>query len=427
MPPLELVLPKLHPAQQEVWDDQARFKVVCCGRRWGKTHLGVLKCIQVAAGGGHAWWVAPTYPIGLLGWEILMSILRPVPNLEVSLGNKKVVFPSGGWVQIKSAERVHGLRGESLDYVVLDEVADIDPLAWTEALRPALADRRGGAMFIGTPRGQANWMYDYLWEKTYQHGDYDPGITWKGWQHPTASNPYIPQEEIEDARKDMSEIGFLQEFLAEFVAGGGLVFKEAWERYYTFVGPTNGYQGGIPQMLWLVSDGQELERCHLNQCLRFATVDLAVSLKTYADYTVIASWARTPGKRLCLLDVRRDRFEGPDIPKEMLNALNKWSLAYIAVESGGSQLGILQQAQRNGLPVRAIKPDKDKMSRALQASARMEAGQIWFPKGDPIWLDPYRQEIRGFPLSAHDDCVDTLGFAADEMLTVPAGPQIVAW
>lgn len=419
--PLEIVLPPLHSGQQEVWASNARFKVVCCGRRWGKTHMGVLKCVEVASQGGQAWWVGPTYPVGLLGWDLLLKLVRPIPGLEIRVGEKKVVFPGGGWVQVKSAERPEGLRGESLDYVVLDEVADIGAEAWFESLRPALADRQGGAMFIGTPRGQSNWFFD-LWNKAQK----DKKGSWGAWQRPTSNNPFIPPDEIEDARLDLDSITFAQEFLAEFVISGGTVFKPEWERYYAWVGDPSQFHG-YDQALWLIHEGFETERCHLASCLRFATIDLAVSLKEHADFTVMAIWARTPGKRLVLLDVVRDRMIGPQIVPQMWTLFRKWNLSYLGVESGNAMLSIIQQAQQEGLPIKALRPDKDKLQRATLASARMESGQVWYPREDPNWLDAYRQEVRAFPLAAHDDCVDTLSYACEQLSALHTGPQLVSW
>jgi len=109
-----------HAGQREVHNDMARFKVLAAGRRWGKTRLGVNECLDVAAGAGRAWWVAPSYKMSEVGWRPLQRIGNQV-GAEVRIVDRKVTMPNGGWVQVRSADKPQSLRGEGLDFVVLDE------------------------------------------------------------------------------------------------------------------------------------------------------------------------------------------------------------------------------------------------------------------------------------------------------------------
>jgi predicted phage terminase large subunit-like protein len=429
VPNFELRLPPLHSGrssdgreavgQQQVFDSTARFKVVCCGRRWGKTHLGVLLCVVCAAKGGRAWWIAPTYPVANIGWRLLKVIVSPIPGIEVRESEKLIEFPNGGSVQVKSGDKPDSLRGESLDQVVFDEVADIKAEAWTEGIRPSLADRKGSALFIGTPRGMANWFYDL-----FLRGVNDSTGVWQSWTAPTIDNPHIDASEIEDARKDMHPIIYNQEHLAEFVVAGGTVFNQAWEKWYTHVGDPHMYDPD--GSLILQHEDHIYEAAPLKGCLRFATVDLAVSLRTSADYTVVAVWALTPGKRICLLDFQRDRMEGPDIVPACQRARARWRLAWIGIERAAFQLTIVQQARRAGLPVKELRADKDKMSRAYTAAAYMEGGRVWYSRLIPN-AEVFADEVRAFPLGAHDDCVDTLSYAVSNIDLIGPGPQIVSW
>jgi hypothetical protein len=202
-----------HPGQAQVQRSPARFKVLASGRRWGKTRLGVNLCVDVASRGGRAWWVAPSYKMSEVGWRPLRGIAYRIPGADVRLGDRMVVLPGGGEVVVRSADNPQSLRGESLDFVVLDECAYMHEDAWNEALRPALSDRKGRALFISTPKG-LNWFYGL-----FQRGQND-GQEWQAWRKPTSNNPYIDPAEIEAARKSLPERVFKQEYLAEFLSDG---------------------------------------------------------------------------------------------------------------------------------------------------------------------------------------------------------------
>ena len=214
--------PPLHEGQLAVWNSPARFKVLCCGRRWGKTMLGALECIATAVKGGHAWWVGPSYPVAGIGWRQIKKLAAQIDGAVKNEVERRVTLPGGGWAQVKSADNPDSLRGEGLDLVVADECAYIKEAAWTEALRPALSDRQGRAIFISTPAGR-NWFW-HLWMRGEQGDD-----GWQSWRFPTASNPFIVAEEIDEAQRTLPERIFRQEYLAEFIEDSGTVFRRVRE------------------------------------------------------------------------------------------------------------------------------------------------------------------------------------------------------
>lgn len=216
---ITIKLPGLHPSQQSVWSHPARFQVLACGRRWGKTRLGALRCSTVALNGGRAWWVAPSYPMTQVGWRVIVHLARQVPGATEHKGDRLITMPGGGTVQVRSADDPNSLRGDGLDFVVVDEAAFVKEAAWTEALRPALADRLGRAMLISTPKGR-NWFW-----RAWMRGDDAGDNAWMSWQLPTADNPYIQPGEIEAARLGLPERVFQQEFLAQFMDDAGGVFR----------------------------------------------------------------------------------------------------------------------------------------------------------------------------------------------------------
>src|SRR5512137_1426183 len=126
---MEIKLPPLHPGQSVVRQHPARFKVLSCGRRWGKTRLGTLLCVAGALQGQRWWWVAPSYKMGAVGWRGLSQLARQVPGMGVQTGERMLTY-RGGSVQVRSADDPQSLRGEGLDGVVMDECAYIKAEAW---------------------------------------------------------------------------------------------------------------------------------------------------------------------------------------------------------------------------------------------------------------------------------------------------------
>lgn len=219
-------LPPLHPGQVEVKKSPARFKVLVAGRRFGKTLFGCMCCIEVASQGYVAWWIAPEAKTADIGWRMIKRLAKQMIGIDGKLlvdireADRMVVFPNGGFVQVRSAHQGTNLRGEGLKLVVFDEAALVRANAWTEEVRPALSDYKGGALFISTPKGY-NWFY-----RLWQRGNDPLERDWQSWQFPTTSNPYIDPQEIEDARRDLTELDFRQEYEAIFNSeGSGLVFR----------------------------------------------------------------------------------------------------------------------------------------------------------------------------------------------------------
>jgi predicted phage terminase large subunit-like protein len=379
----------------------AQFKVVVCGRQWGKTWLGAWKCIQAAAQGGHIWWVAPSFPIGDLGWRVVDKLCRQIPESRFE-GRPvfRITLPSGGTIQLRSADNPDSLRGATLDGLVFDEAAQAKQDAWP-TLEPTLLVRNGWALFISTPRGQ-NWFYDL-----YEEAANLPG--WERWQIPSITSPYMTEEKLKRARKRHSALYFSQEYEAEFISVGSGMFKQDWFRHWHWDKTRNVYVLGDEQFV------------SPDECTKFSTVDLASSKSERADYTVISTWAVTPRKHLILLHVERGRFEGPEIVPKLQYVYELHKPGFIAVERSTRQMGIIQEAVRTGLPIREVSAKsvdlgpglEPKVRRALPATARMEQGTVWFPRDQ--WMRELEGELLAFPVGKHDDFVDTLSYACLEL------------
>jgi len=218
----------LLPWQQEVFKDTTRFKVVAAGRRCGKSRMAAvtlliegLKCPQ----GSAVLYVSPTMGQSRqIIWDLLLDLGREVIQSS-HVNNLDITLINGARIYVRGADRPDTLRGVSLTYAVLDEVADIKPEAWEQVIRASLSDKRGRALFIGTPKGR-NWFYD-----TFKLGESEDDPDWKSWHFTTADNPLIDKKEIESAKKTLSSFAFKQEYMASFTNAGSDIFKEEWIKY----------------------------------------------------------------------------------------------------------------------------------------------------------------------------------------------------
>jgi hypothetical protein len=214
---------KLHSKQMQVYKSKARFRVVVAGRRWGKTALSrVLIVTKAKTRKSKIWYVAPTYRMAKqIMW---IDLLDAIPRRWIRKINEttlSVTLVNGTRIELKGADKADSLRGVGVDFLVLDEFQDMSEETWTQVLRPTLADRRGLAIFIGTPKA-----YNYLYELYKKGQDKDLVVKeqWESWQFPTITSPFIPASEIEAARQDMDEKSFKQEFEASFETMSGRVY-----------------------------------------------------------------------------------------------------------------------------------------------------------------------------------------------------------
>ncbi len=385
MPTMTVTLPKLHSGQERVAHHPARFHVLACGRRWGKTRLGSLRCTAVALEGGRAWWVAPSYPMASIGWRLIKRLAQQIPGMEKREVDRIISLPGGGTVQVKSADNPDSLRGEGLNFLVMDECAFIKEAAWSEALRPALSDRLGHAMFISTPKGR-NWFWR-LWQRG-QEG----GAEWQSWQLPTADNPYIVPSEIEAARLNLPERIFAQEYLAEFIDDAGGVFRRIMDA--------------------AIAKAQE-------RTYKDHQYVMGVDWGKYNDFTVLALIDAATNELVAL-----DRFNQIDYALQIgrLMALyERFEVTSIVAERNSMGEPLIEQLQREGLPVSPFITTNASKAEAIDALAlAFERGDIKILP-DPVLigeLQAYEMErlpsglLRySAPEGMHDDTVMALALA----------------
>jgi len=384
MPTLDVTLPALHISQRRVADSDARFRVLACGRRWGKTRLGAALCIEVALRGGRAWWIAPSYPISTVGWRIIKRLAMQIPGAEIRKVERLVTFPTGGEVQVRSADNPDSLRGEGLNFAVLDECAFMKEAAWAEAIRPALSDREGRAMFISTPKGR-NWFWR-AWQRCQDSGQDE----WRGWQLPTSDNPYIADGEIEAARKGSTEKIFQQEYLAMFLEDAGGVFRRVMD-----AATATALDVGKKGRQYII--GADWGRS--NDFTAFTVIDTESKEMVYGDRFTQIDYNIQAGRLKALYN----RFPGTIIAE--YNSM------------GGP---IVERLQMEGLPVTGFtttNKTKEVLIRGLESA--FENGEIRI-LNDPILigeLQAYEQERMamgwrfGAPEGMHDDTVISLALA----------------
>jgi hypothetical protein len=204
----------LKAPQAVVFGCEKRFRVLVAGRRFGKTYLAMVELIRAAWGPGRlVWYVGPTNKQSKrIIWKSFKKMTKEywasVPN-ETDL---RIELVLGGTICLRGADNYDSMRGDGLDFVVLDEYASIARAAWTEVLRPALADREGGALFIGTPQG-FNHFHE-LFESAKGQPD------WEAFQYTTAEGGNVSPAELESAAHELDERTYLQEFEANFATLG---------------------------------------------------------------------------------------------------------------------------------------------------------------------------------------------------------------
>lgn len=224
----------LSPAQENIVKDENRFRVAVTGRRFGKTHCAMRELARHASKPEQqVWYVAPSYRMAKgIVWDQLKNKLKDLRWIEASNeAELKLRLKNGSVIHLKGADNPDSLRGVGLDFIVLDEFQDIEPRVWTEVLRPTLSDKGGKAMFLGTPRGVGSFSHE-MYTMAQSTDD------WAAYTYSTLDGGNVPENEIEQAKRDMDQKTFEQEYLATFNTYSGVVYYN-FSRDYT-VQPCNG-------------------------------------------------------------------------------------------------------------------------------------------------------------------------------------------
>jgi len=227
---------KFHPTQSLVASDTHDYRVVNCGRQWGKTTLAVYEMIACAysKAGAEVAYFATTYDQARnIAWKILKDASRAAWSKEPNESRLELFIRTQdkgeSKINLRGFENVETARGQQFDLLVIDEVAQLRnwDYAWQAILEPTLAFRQGKALFIGTPAGFNHFKEMYDLGQT-------ANVVWKSWRFLSADNPYLPKERIERARVQNTPDYFAQEYEADFTRATGLAFK-MWSREFNLI------------------------------------------------------------------------------------------------------------------------------------------------------------------------------------------------
>lgn len=366
---------RLHDGQRRILSADKRFVVVSAGRRFGKTMLSI-EWLTLEPGGAldgrPVAFFVPKYKYIADVWSDLESTLAPVIQTANKTSMRIELF-NGGKIDVWTLEDPDAGRGRKYARIVVDEAAHARNLqqAWERAISPTLTDYKGSAWFISTPNGM-NYFYDL-----YKKQDQD----WCSFNMPTSTNPHINAEEICRYRDTLPELVFRQEYLAEFVTfGAGMV---------------------SPKMIQYSEPPVKLPV--------FLGVDLAISTKSTADYTSIVAMSRDHAGNVYILSAERFRAGFNEILMRIEEAAHRYNPVMVVIEQVQYQAAVVQElARRSRIPIRGVRPEKDKITRFGPLLTRYEQGLVFHSHAVPRW---FIDEVITFPQGSHDDGVDAAVYA----------------
>jgi len=198
--------------RKEILKDKTRYKILSCGRRWGKSYFSILFLLSTPLKRNERRWIVfPTYrQAKMVSWSILKDIFAK-KDVSINETELSITFDNGAKIELKGADKPDSLRGVSTTMVVMDEYSYMKENVWGEIIQPTLAETKGNALFVGTPTGVQNHFYDLFVKGQSKGGDY------KSWQFTTLEGGFISEEEVENAKKNLDKRTFEQEYLASFL------------------------------------------------------------------------------------------------------------------------------------------------------------------------------------------------------------------
>jgi predicted phage terminase large subunit-like protein len=383
----------LLPWQQKVWNDPVRFQVIAAGRRTGKSRLAAWKLIieGLAATKGSVFYVAPTQGQARdIMWDMLLELGNPV-IASSHVNNLQIRLVNGATIALKGADRPETMRGVSLKFLVMDEYADMKPEVWEQILRPALADQKGSAMFIGTPMGR-NHFYDL-----YTYACVSDDDTFAGYHFTSYDNPLLDNAEIEAAKKSMSTFSFRQEFMASFEAQGSELFKEDYIKF------DNEEPNGGEYYIAVDLAG-------------FADVQKVTTKTKRLDQTAI-SVVKASDNGWWVANIIHGRWGVEETARRIFEAVRDYKPVAVGIEKGALKNAVfpylndqMKKNQRFFRIEELTHGNKKKVDRIVWAlQGRFEHGTITLNKGS--WNSQFLDELFQFPNQlVHDDLIDSLAY-----------------
>ena len=384
---------ELLPWQQEVFGDYSRFKVIAAGRRTGKSRLAAWLLIinGLSETKGQVFYVAPTQGQARdIMWSLLLELGHTV-IASSHVNNLQIKLINGTTIALKGSDRPETMRGVSLKFLVMDEYADMKPEVWEQILRPALADQKGSALFIGTPMGR-NHFYEL-----YNYSKLSEDVDFKGWHFTSYDNPLLDPKEIKSAEKSMSRYSFRQEFLASFEAQGSELFKE---EDVTFLDKEP-------------DEGDFYIACDL---AGFIDVNKVKTKTRHLDETAIAI-VKVSQEGWWVANIAHGRWGVEETARKIFEVVREYRPISVGIEKGALKNAVLpyisdlmkksQVFFRIEELTHGNKKKTDRIVWALQG--RFEHGNLKLNKGS--WNTQFLDQLFQFPNPlVHDDLIDALAY-----------------
>ena len=378
-------LPLPHEKQLSFMRSPAKRKVVCAGRRGGKTTGMVSLAVETMLRGKRVLEAAPTSDQTNVFWTGCKRALADLVSAGVVYKNETervLEIKNGGRIRTKTAWDADSLRGDHADLLILDEYSIMNPDTWTEVGAPMLLDNDGDAVFIFTPK-RKNHAH-----KIYHQAMGDTTGRWAAFHFTSHDNPYLSKDALEEITSDMTEETYRQEILAEFLEGEGAVFRN---------------------IAACMNAPATTPIAHVGHTL-IAGVDWGKQ----NDFTTVSI-----GCTRCKAEVVRDRFNQIDyvFQRDRLKSLfAMWQPAIILAESNSIGQPNLEMLQRDGLPVIAFETTATTKPPLIENLALAFERTEWQFQDDPVWtseIEAYERIMShhtgrsrySAPVGMHDDTV----------------------
>jgi hypothetical protein len=310
-----------HQKQLEFHQCKARFRILASGRRWGKTKAGANEFIRMLTSCPErsvGFCVAPTFWHTEKQYKEIMYYCPRELVTEVNISKHRVTLIGERQIYFKSADSADSMRGEAVACLWVDEHNQIAEDRWTMELRPSLMDTHGKGIFTGTPKGK-NWGF-----QLFTRGQDPSQPDYKSFAFSSYTNPYLDPKEIDEFKRDMPELAYRQEILAEFLDDIGSVFR--------------GIRNCISGVLEEPQPGKHYV--------------LGVDVAKHVDFTVIIILDDTG--HLVYFD-RFSQIEWPFQEKRIADASRKYNNARILIDSTGAGDPPYDHLRRQNVPIEGYK------------------------------------------------------------------------
>lgn len=386
MPTLTLTLPKPHPGQAQIINEANRYNAVDCGRRFGKTMLGINRIADPAVLRYPVGWFAPSYKLMVEVWREVTQTLKPIITRQ-NASDRRIELITGGVLEFWTLDNPDAGRTRRYKRIIVDEAALVKNLMdiWQLSLRSTLIDFGGDAFFLSTPKGRNGFWQMWQWGQDPLQDE------WASWQMPTPVNPKIAPKEIEAMRATMPERVYAQEIEAKFLEDAGSVFRRVVDAATSVdAEPESGRQYVI---------GCDWAKSH-----------------DFTVFTVIDIDA----KRVVYLD----RFNQIDYIVQVgrLHALcERYKPTSVIAETNSIGVPVIEQLQRLGLPVQPFTTTNATKAQIIDGLAlAFEQGEISILNDATLIAELQSYEMERLssgmmrynaPPGGHDDCVMSLALA----------------